>query len=119
MRDQSFLAGQSSVSRFILRQECLRFPVILRQECLRFPASGLYIHVMATKPRAKLDLDSPWKEALLRYLPFFLRFFFPHVYDAIDWSRGYESLDKELRRIMPESDVSNRLADMLFKVWLK
>jgi hypothetical protein len=37
---------------------------------------------------------------------------------AVDWSRGYESLDKELHRIMPESEVSNRLADMLFKVWL-
>ena len=74
---------------------------------------------MPAKRRAKLDLDSPWKEALLRYLPAFLQFFFPHVHEAVDWTRGYESLDKELHRIMPESEVGTRLADMLFKVWLK
>ena len=74
---------------------------------------------MPAKRRSKLDLDSPWKEALLRYLPAFLQFFFPHVHEAVDWTRGYESLDKELHRIMPEAEVGNRLADMLFKVWLK
>jgi len=42
-----------------------------------------------------------------------------HVPEAVDWTRGYESLDKELHRIMPEAEVGNRLADMLFKVWLK
>jgi hypothetical protein len=71
------------------------------------------------KRRPRLDLDSPWKEALLRYLPSFLQLLFARVHEAVDWSRGYESLDKELHRIMPESEVGTRLADMLFKVWLK
>ena len=86
---------------------------------LRNLPSLRYTLLMPARQRPRLDLDSPWKEALLRYLPFFLRFFFPHIDEAIDWSRGYESLDKELRRIMPESEISNRLADTLFKVWLK
>jgi hypothetical protein len=65
------------------------------------------------------DLDSPWKEALLRFFPAFLLFFFPHVYAAINWRRGYEFLDKELRRILPDSETGNKLADLLVKVWLK
>jgi len=35
------------------------------------------------------DYDSPWKEALVRYLPHFLALFFPDVHAQIDWSHGY------------------------------
>ncbi len=63
------------------------------------------------------DYDSPWKEALDRFLPSFLEFFFPTVHAAIDWSRGFESLDKELQQIVREGELGKRLADMLFKVW--
>ena len=87
--------------------------------CLRVHGSPVNSVLMPAKQRLKLDLDSPWKEALLRYLPAFLQFFFPHVHEAVDWTRGYESLDKELHRIMPEAKVGTRLADMLFKVWLQ
>ena len=65
------------------------------------------------------DLDSPWKEALDYFLPQFLAFFFPAVHEAVNWSRGYESLDKELHQIAHDADVGSRLADKLFKVWLK
>jgi hypothetical protein len=65
------------------------------------------------------DLDSPWKEALDFFLPQFLAFFFAAIYDAIDWSRRYESLDKELQKLAPDAGVGKRLADKLFKVWLK
>ena len=34
--------------------------------------------------------DSPWKEALERFLRAFLEFFFPEMFARIDWSRGYE-----------------------------
>ena len=40
------------------------------------------------------DYDSPWKEALDHYFEAFLRLLFPEVQRPIDWSRGYESLDK-------------------------
>ena len=44
------------------------------------------------------DYDSPWKEALAKYFKAFLALFFPAAHAGIDWSRGYESLDQELRR---------------------
>ncbi len=37
----------------------------------------------------------------------------------MDWSRGYESLDKELHQIVHDAEVGARLADKLFKVWLR
>ncbi len=40
------------------------------------------------------EYDSPWKMALERYFPEFMEFFFPEVYTDIDWSLGYEFLDK-------------------------
>ena len=42
------------------------------------------------------DYDSPWKDAVERYLTEFLAFFFPAAYAAIDWSQGYAFLDQEL-----------------------
>jgi hypothetical protein len=69
--------------------------------------------------RTRDDFDSPWKEALQRYLPFFLAFFFPDIHADIDWSRGYESLDKEFQKIARRAKRGKRIADKLFKVWLK
>lgn len=43
------------------------------------------------------DFDGPWKEALDAYLPDIVAFFFPAIGTEIDWSRGYEPLDKELQ----------------------
>jgi hypothetical protein len=65
------------------------------------------------------DYDSPWKIALLRYLRWFLAFFYPAIHDDIDWSRGYEALDKEFQQIIRRAAVGKGFADMLFKVWLK
>ncbi len=63
------------------------------------------------------ELDSPWKEALDLFLEPFLALLFPHVHAAVDWSKGYESLDKELQRIAKDAQVGERRADKLFKVW--
>jgi hypothetical protein len=63
------------------------------------------------------DQDSPWKEALERYLPSFLSLYFPAVFAAIDWSRGYEWLNTELRQIVRDAELGKRLADVLVKVW--
>jgi hypothetical protein len=64
------------------------------------------------------DFDTPWKEVLDRYFPLFLAFFFPEAHAAIDWTRGYEMLDKELQRIMRASEQGRREVDKLVKVWL-
>ncbi len=65
------------------------------------------------------DYDSPWKEALDRYFEAFLAFFFPHIHAEIDWSRGYEMLDKELQPIIRGAARGRRYVDKLVKVWLK
>ncbi len=74
---------------------------------------------MAKRPQAADDFDSPWKDALHVYLPFFLAFFFPDIHADIDWARGYEALDKEFQQIVRRANVGKLLADKLFKVWLR
>jgi hypothetical protein len=56
------------------------------------------------------DLASPWKEALERFLESFVAFFYRPIHDALDWSRGYESLDKELHQIVRDVGTGRRLA---------
>ena len=65
------------------------------------------------------DYDSPWKEALDLYFEPFMAFFFSKAYDDIDWSKGYESLDKELPEIVRDAETGRRFADKLVKVWLR
>src|SRR6266853_2034535 len=65
------------------------------------------------------DYDSPWKEALDVYFRAFLAFFYPLIHTDIDWSRGVESLDKELQQIAPKSAHGRRYVDKLVKVWRK
>ena len=43
--------------------------------------------------------DSPWKDIIEQYFPDFMSFFFPKAAEEIDWSRGYEFLDKELQKV--------------------
>lgn len=63
------------------------------------------------------DYDSPWKEALARYLPDFLALFFPDIHAQIDWERGYTLLDKELQQVTRDANLGRRLADTLVQVW--
>lgn len=63
------------------------------------------------------DYDSPWKDVLQRYFKEFIAFFFPEVYDGVDWSKDYEFLDKELQKAVRGAKVGRRLVDKLVKVW--
>src|SRR5215469_8816132 len=63
------------------------------------------------------DYDSPWKEALDAYFEPFLALLFPQAHRQIDWSRGYESLDKEFQQVVREAEVGRRYVDKLVKVW--
>ncbi len=65
------------------------------------------------------DYDSPWKEALDVFFEAFLKLFFPRAHADIDWSRPYQSLDKELQQIAPDSETGRRYVDKLFQVALK
>jgi len=74
---------------------------------------------MAKRQRASDDFDSPWKDAPQAYLPSFLLLFFADIHADINWTRGYESLDKEFQQLLRKAKIGKRLADKLFKVWLK
>jgi hypothetical protein len=63
------------------------------------------------------DFDTAWKEALDDYFEPFMAFFFAEAHRQIDWSCGFEMLDKELQQITPESEQGRRVADKLVKVW--
>jgi hypothetical protein len=65
------------------------------------------------------DFDSPWKEALEVYFRAFLALFFPLIHEDIDWSRGFEFLDKELQKIVRTSASGRLYVDKLVKVWRK
>jgi hypothetical protein len=62
--------------------------------------------------------DSPWKDALEQWLPFFLALFVPHVHRDIDWSRGFVFLDTELARIAPNAVKGGTIVDKLARVTL-
>lgn len=65
------------------------------------------------------DYDTPWKDALTRYLPDFLAFYFPAAHAAIDWARPHVFLDQELAQICHDSALGRRLADKLVRVHLR
>ncbi len=62
------------------------------------------------------DYDSPWKEALEHYFPEFLALLFAEIHAEVDWTRGYEFLDKELQQVVRDAELGRRFADKLVKV---
>lgn len=62
------------------------------------------------------DYDSPWKEAVERYFPEFMAFYFPDAHAQIDWSQGYEFLDQELRAVVQDAELGKRFVDKLVRV---
>lgn len=67
----------------------------------------------------KADYDSPWKNILNHFLQAFMEFCLPDAASAIDWSKGYSLLDKELQAVGRRQEAGKRIADALFKVYLK
>jgi hypothetical protein len=62
------------------------------------------------------DYDSPWKEAVERYFPEFMGFYFPSAAVQIDWAVGYEFLDQELRAVVQDAELGKRFVDKLVQV---
>ena len=54
------------------------------------------------------EYDSPWKEILDLYFRQFMAFFFPDAHDDIDWVRGYETLEQELRQLTRDAEMEFR-----------
>ena len=67
----------------------------------------------------QVDYDSPWKEIIEQFFPEFIAFFFTGIYNDVNWSRGYEFLDKELQKVVRDSQTGRKRVDKLVKVWRK
>ena len=67
----------------------------------------------------RAENDLAWKEILRLHLEDFLEFFWTEAYEAIDWSKDYESLEQELAALQPQGEIGKRFVDKLFKVFLK
>ncbi|MBU6359539.1 MAG: hypothetical protein KGS46_05890 [Chloroflexi bacterium] len=50
------------------------------------------------------DYDSPWKDFLQQHLHWVFDLLFPKASVQIDWGRGFEFLEQELRQILPENE---------------
>lgn len=70
------------------------------------------------KIKRRIDYDSAWKEAIEQFFPECLAFFYPALHGAINWSRNYTFLEKELHKITRDSNTGKRYADMLVQVYL-
>jgi hypothetical protein len=60
--------------------------------------------------------DSPWKEAIERYFPEFMEFYFPDAHAEIDWVKEHVFLDQELRAVVQDADLGTRFVDRLVRV---
>lgn len=68
---------------------------------------------MSTAPD---NYDTPWKEAVERYFPEFMAFYFPHAYAQIDWHKGHDFLEQELAAIAQDAELGKRYVDKLVRV---
>ena len=71
---------------------------------------------MPAQPPATDDYDTPWKQVLAHYFDDFLSFYFPDIHAAIDWTRPYSLLDKELAQATRTAAIGRRVADTLVRV---
>ena len=68
------------------------------------------------KDRPTDDFDSPWKDALTRYFPEFLAFYFPQAHAGIDWRQPHRFLDEELAQVVRDAELGRRRVDRLVEV---
>lgn len=70
-----------------------------------------------TMSQPQTEFDSPWKDVIERYFEDFIQIFLPQAHGEIEWSWGFEFLDKELQQVVRDASLGRRLADKLVKVW--
>lgn len=64
------------------------------------------------------DYDSPWKDILEHAFPEFMAFYFPDAFEQIDWEKGHEFKNTELRQVVRDAELGKRFADALVHVTL-
>ncbi len=80
------------------------------------------LYYMGNKKRKGIrvvDADSAWKGIIEDLFEDFIAYFFPLVHRDIDFGRGIEFLNIELRKFHRRNDVGKRFADVLAKVYLR
>jgi predicted DNA-binding protein (MmcQ/YjbR family) len=65
------------------------------------------------------EIDTPWKDILNTCFNDFIAFFYPEIYNDIDWTKAPLYMDKELSQIIRESKTGSRFVDKLVKVFRK
>lgn len=66
-----------------------------------------------------ISKDILWKGIIENLVDDFIRYFFPKYVDRIDFERGFEFLDTELQKLIPDNSSQKRHADKLIRVWFK
>src|SRR5262249_42728723 len=64
------------------------------------------------------DYDNPHKEGLDKLFALAFRFFREKAAARVDWSRDYETLETELRPLLPDAQTATKYVDKLVKLWL-
>lgn len=70
-----------------------------------------------SKSRDTTPYDSQWKAAITALSRPFMDLFFPQISAEIDWTRGWEPLDKDLRPDRTDDVVGVREPDLIFRVY--
>jgi hypothetical protein len=65
------------------------------------------------------ETDNPWKQALDELYPLAMLFFLPVQAAAVAWNREVESLETELRPMLPTTQTGLKSVDKLVKLWRK
>ncbi len=63
--------------------------------------------------------DTLWKEIIKDLFEDFITFFLENLAKEINFSKGFEFLDKELSKLSSNAEAINRDADLLVKVFLR
>ena len=63
------------------------------------------------------DFDGAWKEALEQFFRPFLDFCFPDIAARVDWSKGFDFLDKELQKVVHDAEMGTLRVDKLIRVY--
>ena len=62
------------------------------------------------------NYDTPWKEAVERYFPELMAFYFPAAHAQIDWDKEHVFLEQELAAIAQDAELGKRYVDKLVRV---
>ncbi|MGM0489639.1 MAG: hypothetical protein ACQESR_23130 [Planctomycetota bacterium] len=66
------------------------------------------------------NMDGGWKQIIENYLEEFCRFFFPEIHASLNFNADYRFLDKELAKLMVDTETGDRRADKLIQVqWIE